>query len=193
MSWFTYAVAFNFATVGFLTSTICWCSEEKTATDPVLQSRVVIFAVRDIQKGRQLTSCDIQEAIINTKGFDQKSIPCWSSVIRQYPKYSFKKGQILFKSDIEVSSANRVEVSSMCPMTRNKFVRARNVIEAGAIIKRSDLMAGNIPFCSSARWSQDLNEIVGRRTRASIEEGQIITFDVLVEPRKSSSAFGKTH
>lgn len=168
------------ALVGSMTPA-AWCQQGAIEGQRTEQQSVVVFAAREIPKGSVLKSEDLEESVINSRGFDKDDIPCRSTILGASPKYVISEGQVIFKHDLIPGRINRGSKSAQKTTVRaTKFIQAKNTIRAGAVIKRGDLIAGSINTCDGSRWLHHIDSILGLQAKTTIVAGQVLRESALV-------------
>lgn len=173
--------------IGLITSMMpaAWSQKKVMDAQSAEQQSVVVFAARKIPKGSVLKSEDLQESVINTRGFKKDDIPCRSKILGAYPKYAIKQGQIIFEHDLVPRCISHGRQSAQkATLTATKFIQAKNTIQAGSVIKRSDLITGSIRTCDGSKWLHHIDAILGLHVKTTIVAGQVLTADVLVSARQ---------
>ncbi len=135
---------------------------------------VRVFAANNIPIGAQISATDLEESVINAKGF--KNILRRESLIGRVAKYSIKSGQILDENVLVPNFEKRQKVCQASCKSAS-FIQAKKTIPAGSIILASDLETGTVNSFDSSHWLNRFDSIVGIRAKKTIVAGQILTTD----------------
>ncbi|OYV25463.1 MAG: hypothetical protein B7Z82_08360 [Halothiobacillus sp. 20-54-6] len=170
--------------IGAILSTVlaAWCQRPETTTKNNGPRSVLVFAARQIPKGAVLRREDLCESVVNSRGLNKPDIAHRVEILGRCPKYALREGQVIFEHDL-VPQKRRNRDNSAYKGEIVKFVQAKHAISAGAVIKTADVVCGSITAFDTSNWLPDTGLIAGLRAKSSIAAGQVITKDILIEPK----------
>lgn len=156
-----------------------WSGQSIVTNDESEPKSVVVYTVRNIPKGAFIADKDLQETIINSRGFNESEIAIRKFIIGRRAKYGLTEGQIILENCL-VANKDKKNKQMRCVKHVASFVQAKNDIPSGTVVSIEDLRTGSVNTADSTGWLTSVDQAVGMRTISSITRGQILTTDVLL-------------
>lgn len=154
-----------------------WSGQSIVTDDESEPKSVVVYAVTNIPKGALIADKDLQETIINSRGFKETDIAIRRFITGRRAKYQITEGQIILENCL-VPNREKRNKPMKCRKHLASFVQAKNDIPSGTVISLEDLRTGSVKTANSTGWLKSVDQAVGKRTMSSIPRGQILTSDL---------------
>lgn len=154
-----------------------WSGQSTVTDDESEPKSVVVYAITNIPKGALIVDKDLQETIINSRGFKETDIAIRRFTTGRRAKYQITEGQIILENCL-VPNREKRNKQMKCRKHVASFVQAKNEIPSGKVISLTDLRTGSVKTADSTGWLKSVEQAVGMRTKSSIARGQILTSDL---------------